>query len=138
MEQRRWWITPKQQEERNKRALKRAQEAIRLGTYQEPHQLEFAIYLNTRTNSGLPLPQTAPRLHEPAGIPPSPPHIPEDPNSYYRPPRKRSSQQTMATLYRREFQAYLAHKVQARNPEIPLVISPEEQEYLDNNPFQPR
>jgi hypothetical protein len=28
--------------------------------------------------------------------------------------------------------------VQARNPEIPLVISPEEQEYLDNNPFQPR
>ncbi|MSS74751.1 hypothetical protein EXS73_00850 [Candidatus Pacearchaeota archaeon] len=130
MEQRRWWLTPKQQEKRNEQVLKQAQDAIRAGTYQEHVQPSLPIDLNHRTNRDLPVPSDAQRFQEKQGHIPTPPQIPEDPNSYYPKLHKPSAQPTMATHYRRDLQLFLRTQ-HASNIDLPDPITREEQDYRD-------
>lgn len=131
MEQRRWWLTPKQQEKRNERALKQAHDSIRAGTYEEQTQISLPLDLNHRTNSDLPLPPDAQRFQEGHGHIPTPPQIPEDPNQYYPKPHKHPPQPTMATLYRRELQLFLRTR-HVSDIDLPDTITLEEQDYIDN------
>lgn len=130
MEQRRWWLTPKQQEKCNERARKQAERAIRAGTDREPIQEHFTLDLNHRTNGDLPLPSDARRFQPPQGQVPTPPQIPEDPNTYYRPLPKPPTQTPLGRYYQRDLRELLRHPLE------PPPISPEEQDYLNNNPFR--
>jgi|GEM_PF-2062496 len=130
MEQKRWWLTPKQQEKHNEQVRKQAEQAIRAGTYREPIQEYFALDLNHKTNRELPVPADAQYFQAHQGHIPVPPQIPDDLNIYYRPLPKPCKEASLGRYYQLELRELL------HTPQDPLSVSPEEQDYLDNNPFR--